>query len=76
MILHKLIGEIYAKYGTVTAFAKECGIHYTYLSRMLNGKVDFRKATMLKVIKTLGIDAKDIGFYFFPECCDDSNSNT
>lgn len=75
MTLNRLIGEIYTKYGTVTAFAKECGIHYTYLSRMLNGKVDFRKSTMLKVIKALGLNANEIGFYFFPECCDGSKDS-
>ena len=70
MRLSKLIGKIYEKYGNVSAFCDANGLNPGYISLALNGKVDIRKSTVVKLAEILSVSPCDIGYYFFPECCE------
>ena len=76
MRLNALSAEIHKQYGNVFKFAQESGIHYTYLSRLLGGKLDFKKSTVLKIAKDLNIAPCDYAFYFYPESCEVTNHST
>ena len=69
MRLAKLIGKIYEDYGSVTNFCNSAKIDYGYMSRLLNGKTDIKKSTVVRMTKLLLINPAEIGLYFFPECC-------
>lgn len=70
MKLAKLIGLIYERYGSVKVFCSDNGLDYSYTTRVLNCKVDARRSTMAKLVAALSIAPCEIGYYFFPECCD------
>lgn len=61
----KLRGKIVEKYGTQEKFAQELGISKTSLSLKMNGKTNFSQADIVEWIELLGIDASEIGQYFF-----------
>lgn len=69
MKLSRLIGLIHERYGNVKSFCAEVGVDYSYTTRVLNGKVDARRKTLLRIAAALSIAPNDIGFYFFPESC-------
>ena len=48
-------GAIRAKYGTQQAFAKAMDMHYTTLSKKLQGGTDWTRAEMALAAKLLGI---------------------
>ena len=68
MRLSKLIGKIYEAYGSVSDFSNATGISYANLTKILSGKNDLKKSTVIRIADALSISAEDIGIYFFPEC--------
>lgn len=72
MKLARLIGLIHERYGNVKVFCAENGLGYSYTTRVLNGKVDARRSTISRIAAALHVCPCDIGFYFFPECCESS----
>ncbi len=61
----KLIGRIYEKFGTRTAFCAAIGKNPDWLSRRLNGLIEFDADDMVLVIGPLEIDPQEIHTYFF-----------
>lgn len=61
----KLIGRIYEKFGTRTAFCSAIGKTPDWLSRRLNGLIEFDADDMILCIEQLEIDPQDIHAYFF-----------
>lgn len=58
--------EIVFKYGSLKKFATEVlKITPTYFSRILSSKAEYSQIFMEKTIDALGIQAIDIGLYFF-----------
>ena len=75
MRLSKLIGKIHEDHGNVLRFCEKYGIDFGYMSRVLNGKHDIKKSTIVKLVGLLSINPSDIGVYFFPECFDGAEEN-
>lgn len=67
MKLARLIGLIHERYGNVRTFCTAVGLDYSYTTRVLNGKVDARRTTLVKLANALSIEPYDMGLYFFPE---------
>ncbi len=61
----KLIGRIYEKFGTRTAFCDAIGKNPDWLSRRLNGIIEFDADDMVLIIGPLEIDPQEIHAYFF-----------
>lgn len=61
----RLEGRIIEKYGTRQAFAEAVGFNPTTFSRKLNGAFEFRPSEMSRMIETLEIPLRDVGYYFF-----------
>ena len=60
----KLIGRIYEKFGTRKAFCDAIGKTPDWLSRRLNGLIEFDAEDMVLIIGPLEIDPQDIHVYF------------
>ena len=60
----KLIGLIYEKFKNRTAFCEAIGKPPEWLSRRLNGQVEFNADDMMLIIDALCIDPQDIHLYF------------
>lgn len=75
MRLGKLIGKIHERYGNVISFSKAIGMDIAYLSRLVNGKYDFRKSTVIKIADALCISPSEYAEYFFPEKCEDATQS-
>lgn len=63
----KLLGKIKEEGLTLKEFAKLIGISQSTLSIKLSCKAYFTQKEMGNTCKVLGIDAKDIGIYFFTQ---------
>lgn len=60
----KLVGLIYAKYKSRTAFCKAWGRTPEYLSRRINGITEFDANDMIEIVDLLGIEAVEINACF------------
>lgn len=63
----RLQGEIKRKYGTQDAFAEVIGMGRVSLNQRLNGKIEWSKDEMAKVMEALGLPYALIPFYFFEQ---------
>ena len=61
----KLRGKIIEKYRTNGNFANALNISERTLSLKLNNQIDFKQTEILKIIKLLSLEIKDIQDYFF-----------
>ena len=61
----KLRGLIVEKYGSQTAFCEATGKTLDWLSRRLNGRVEFGSDDIIEVVNALEISPQDISLYFF-----------
>ncbi len=63
----RLTGEIRKKYGTQDAFAEVIGMGRVSLNQRLNGRIEWSKDEMAKVMKVLDLPFALIPLYFFEE---------
>lgn len=61
----RLNGEIRKKYGTQDAFAEVIGMGRVSLNQRLNGRIEWTKDEMAKVMKALDLPYALIPLYFF-----------
>ncbi len=61
----KLLGKMKEKNITQDVLAKLIGLQPPTLSQKLNNKAKFKQAEISKICDVLGIEAADIGLYFF-----------
>lgn len=61
----KLLGRMKEKNITQDGLAKHIGLQPPTLSQKLNNKAKFKQAEISKICDVLGIEATDIGLYFF-----------
>lgn len=61
----KLRGRIIEKFGTQDAFADALEKDRVFVSRKMNGNVQFSKADISKWCELLDIELSEIGDYFF-----------
>lgn len=60
----KLIGLIYEKFKTRSAFCKHIEKPPEWLSRRLNGQTEFNSEDIILLVDALGIEPQDIYLYF------------
>ena len=70
MRLNKLIGRMCERHGNMVEFSKSVGIDIAYISRFVNGKLDYKKSTIIKIADALDIQPEEYAEYFFPEKCE------
>jgi hypothetical protein len=61
----KLLGRIVERYGTRGRFAAAMGLPESVLSSRLNQNTQFSMEEIHRAADLLGINAEDIGLYFF-----------
>lgn len=61
----KLRGKIREKFGTEKEFAKHLNITSTTVSLKLNGKGDWTRSEMEKIVNVLSVKREEIMKYFF-----------
>lgn len=66
----KLKGRIIEKYGTIGAFCDEIKIHRNTATNVLDGKTTPTRKKMPKWCEALNIAPEEIGYFFYPETCE------
>ena len=63
----KLRGLIIEKYGTIGAFCEAVGFSRVTATNVLLGRTTPSAKHLLEWCRTLGIEKKDIGIFFYPD---------
>ena len=59
--------KIREKYGSVSAFAKELGVHRNTLGRLINGTTAYTTFLIVDVIRNLELSNEDVFRIFLPQ---------
>lgn len=68
----KVLGKIKENGFTLEVLAKKIGLNVSTLSKKFNNKSEFHQREIKNICKSLGIEMKDIGEYFF---CSQTSEN-
>lgn len=63
----KLRGRIVEVYGSQRAFGKQLKLSEQSITAKLNGRTEFSQDDIVKWCNLLGIEAKEVGDYFFTQ---------